>query len=250
MPSSKRAGASASKTPAPRRISPPKRPATPSCRPRKTSRSYKSRSAASGAGIAAGGDGGNDLPYSTQRLHELGCRIEEAALRFGRTRRNWPSSSGTSARRPSGNRPRARFASVAPKESVVWRRRVGNDTPVQAESPLLDLVNPSEVFIDAVIGESDLKRVQCGGAARVRLPGSRKEWKAVVKQVFGHDLPWPDACLAASAVRRRNRRSTSSSASPNRRPTAAGRSFPVGLPAEVTFVSTGEALKGCSWRGK
>ena len=30
------------------------------------------------AGIAAGaGDGGNDLSYATQRLHELGCRIEE-----------------------------------------------------------------------------------------------------------------------------------------------------------------------------
>ena len=82
----------------------------------------------------------------------------------------------------------------------MWRRRVGNDTPIQADSPLLDLVNPSEVFIDAVIGESDLKARAVRGAARVRLPGSRKEWKAVVKQVFGHDLPWPDASLAASAV--------------------------------------------------
>lgn len=195
------------------------------------------------AGVAAGtGDAGNDLPYSTQRLHELACRIEESRAslsedeaKLAQLRRHIRAEAQRQSRR-------AEFASAAPKGAVVWRRRVGNDTPIPAESPVLDLVNPSEVFIDAVIAESDLKRVQCGGQARVRLAGSQKQWKAVVKQVFGHDLPWPDACLAAAAVPTTQQEIHVILTFAE--PVEDGASFPVGLPAEVTFISTGEALKG------
>ncbi|HEV3024044.1 MAG TPA: HlyD family efflux transporter periplasmic adaptor subunit, partial [Pirellulales bacterium] len=196
-------------------------------------------------GVDAGnGDGGNDLSYSTQRLHELDCRIEEARAslwqdeaKLAQLERHIRAAAEHLARH-------ARFASVAATDSVVWRRHAGEDTPVQADSPLLDLVNPDDVFIDAVVGESDLKRIRPGDAARVRLPGSRKELKAVVKQVFGHALPWPDACLAAAAVPTTQQeihvilRLAEPLADGD-----GGLALPIGLPAEVTFVSTGDALK-------
>jgi hypothetical protein len=194
------------------------------------------------AGVQAG-DGG-DLPYTTQRLHDLGCRIEETRATLWQDEAKLAQLQRHIRAETERQSRRARFASVAPEQSVVWRRRVGNNTPTQADSPLLDLVNPSEVFIDAVISESDLKRVQCGGSARVRLPGSRKEWKAVVKQVFGHDLPWPDASLAASAVPATQQEiHVILGFTEPLTDGGSAVSFPVGLPAEVTFVSTGDALK-------
>jgi multidrug resistance efflux pump len=201
------------------------------------------------AGLDAGaGEGGNDLSYSTQRLHELDCRIEEtrASLwqdeaKLAQLERHIRAAAERLARH-------ARFASVATTDSVVWRRHAGDDTPVQADSPLLDLVNPADVFIDAVVGESDLKRIRPGDAARVRLPGSRKERKAVVKQVFGHGLPWPDACLAAAAVptTQQEIHVILALSEPLGNDDSGGDgalALPIGLPAEVTFVSTGDALK-------
>ena len=88
------------------------------------------------------------------------------------------------------------FTPSPPAESVVWRRYASGDAAIKADSPLVDLIDPAEVFIDAVIYERDLSRVKPGDTARVRLPGSGKEWKAEVKQVFGRSLPWPDQLLA------------------------------------------------------
>ena len=146
-------------------------------------------------GVQVGpGDGRNDLPYSTQRLHEISLRIEEVRSALRRTRRSWPNSSGTCGWKSGspvvpGSRPPRR-----PKRS--FGRRASGDAPIKADDPLLDVIRPSEVFIDAVIYERDLSRVKPGDRARVRLPGSGREWKAVVKQVFGRSLPWPDELLA------------------------------------------------------
>ena len=111
---------------------------------------------------------------------------------------------------PSGDSttlaPRAVYAN-GPFRSPCLARHVSSDTAIKADSPLLDLVNPSEVFIDAVIYEHDLSRVKLGDTARVRLPGSGKEWKAVVKQVFAHSLPWPDRLLATETVSTRKEES-------------------------------------------
>ena len=95
---------------------------------------------------------------------------------------------------------RGEYAAALPAPSIVWRRYVAGDTLVAAESPLLDVIDPAEVFIDATIAESDLSRVKIGDHATVRWAGSNKPWKAVVKSVFGRSLPWPDRLLAVASV--------------------------------------------------
>ena len=189
------------------------------------------------------GDGRNDLPYSTQRLHELSFRIEEvrAALqqdeaKLAQLERHIRAETVRQSRR-------AEYKPTVPAESVVWRRYVSGDTSIKADSPLLDLIKPSEVFIDATIHDHDMSRIKPGDPASVRLAGSSREWKAVVKQVFGHSLPWPDRLLATAAVPTTKQEihvilSFSEPFSSG----ADSATVPIGLPAEVTFITTGEAL--------
>ena len=55
-------------------------------------------------GVQVGpGDGRNNLPYSTQRLHEIGLRMDEVRSALRRTRRSWPNSGGTCWRKTPGS---------------------------------------------------------------------------------------------------------------------------------------------------
>ena len=99
--------------------------------------------------------------------------------------------------------------------------------------------------MDAVISESDLSKVRLGDTAHVRISGSGKEWKAVVKQVVGHGLPWPDQLLAAEAIPTSKRQEVHVILSFSE-PVSNGKGailMPIGLPAEVTFVSTRDLFK-------
>jgi multidrug resistance efflux pump len=184
------------------------------------------------------GDGRNDLPYSAQRLHEISFRMEElrAVLRQDEARlaqltQHIQAEEERLARR-------SYFTAKTPADWVVWRRHAVSNTAVKADNPLLDLIDPREIFVDAVISEKDLAHVHPGDTAHVRLVGSSKEWKAVVKQVVGSTLPWTDQLLAAEAVptARQKVHVILSFSEPffNGKGTM---SAPVGLPAEVTFVS-------------
>lgn len=196
-------------------------------------------------GIHVGpGDGRNDLPYSTQRLHELSVRIEELRSSLDQDRARLAQLERHIQAETRRHSRREQFTSTVPNDSVIWRRHVTSNTTITVDSPLLDVVNPSEIFIDAVISESDLASIKPGDPARIRLAGSPRQWKAEVKQVYGRTLPWPDRLLAVETVpttsqqghvilRFREPLSADGGAAP----------FPVGLPAQVTFQSTGDVIK-------
>jgi hypothetical protein len=131
-----------------------------------------------------------------------------------------------------------------PSDAVVWRPHVSGQTTVVADSPVIDVIDPAEIFIDAVIYESDMSRVKVGDAATVRLAGSRVDRKAVVKQVAGRSLPWPDAFLATPAVlaARQEIHVILTFAEPLPQE-GLNAPLPVGVPAQVTFVTLGQAIK-------
>ena len=191
------------------------------------------------------GDGRNDLPYSTQRLHEIGLRIEEvrAALqqdeaKLAQLERHVLAETRTAVPPCAVHVPPCR-----PNRSFGAGTSAATP-PIKADSPLLDLIRPSEVFIDAVIYERDLSRVKPGDTARVRLARFRQRVEG-----RGEAGLRPQPSLARSASgnasrpQRAKRRSTSfwASASPLDGRRGRPRWCPVGLPAEVTFVSTGDA---------
>jgi multidrug resistance efflux pump len=182
------------------------------------------------------GDGRNDLPYSTQRIHEISLRMEEirAALREDEAKL------AQLGRRVKEEEERfalqSRFTAKASNKWVVWRRYVAQDGAVRAGEPLAAMIDPAEIFVDAVISESDLKRVRPGDGAEVRIMGSDKRWKAEVTQVVGRTLPWPDRLLAADAAPTLN--GEAHALLRFREPISQGAgaaSLPLGLPAEVTF---------------
>jgi multidrug resistance efflux pump len=190
------------------------------------------------------GDGRNDLPYSTQRIHEIDFRLEEtrAALqqdeaKLAQLNRHVRAETERQSRRTD-------FQSSMPSDAVVWRPHVSGQTTVVADSPVIDVIDPAEIFIDAVIYESDMSRVKVGDAATVRLAGSRVDRKAVVKQVAGRSLPWPDAFLATPAVlaARQEIHVILTFAEPLPQE-GLNAPLPVGVPAQVTFVTLGQAIK-------
>jgi multidrug resistance efflux pump len=184
------------------------------------------------------GDGRNDLPYSAQRLHEISFRIEEVRAALGQdeaTLAQLRRHISAEEKRMAG---RSGFTATAPADWIVWRRHVVSGAPIKADSPLMDMIDPSEIFIDAVIHEKNLTRVRPGNKARVRIAGSDKERMAVVRQVIGRTLPWPDRLLAVESAphERQEVHVILSFCGPlsNGEDDA---SAPIGLPAEVTFVS-------------
>ena len=191
-------------------------------------------------GIHVGpGDGRNDLPYSAQRLHEIGFRMEEIRANL----RQDEAKLAQLMRHIRGEEARlalrSRFTVKTPVDSVVWRQHVVSGSTIKADSPLLDLIDPGEIFIDAVISEQDLSRVRPGDSAEVRVVGSNGKWEATVRQVVGRNLPWPNPLLAAEAVpaSKQEAHVILSFNEPFSPGTAAG-NVPIGLPAEVTFRST------------
>jgi multidrug resistance efflux pump len=190
-------------------------------------------------------DGRNDLPYSAQRLHELSFRMEEIRASIQEDEAKLAQLLRHISAEEERRDLRSQFTAKSPVDWIVWRRHVVSGTAVKADSPLLDLIDPTEVFVDAVISEGDLSKVHLGDTAHVRISGSDKDWKAVVKQVVGHGLPWPDRLLAAEAIPTSKRQEVHVILSFSE-PISNGEGaimVPIGLPAEVTFVSTADYFK-------
>jgi len=182
------------------------------------------------------GDGRNDLPYSAQRLHELSFRIEEVHAALGQDEAKLAQLRRHILAEEKRLAGRSRFTASAPADWIVWRRHVVSGASIKADSPLMDMIDPAEIFIDAVIREQNLNHVRPGTTARVRIASSDKEWTAVVRQVLGRTLPWPDRLLAVESVPHGNQEvhvilSFSDPFSNGEGAT----SIPIGLPAEVTF---------------
>jgi multidrug resistance efflux pump len=190
------------------------------------------------------GDGRNDLPYSTQRIHEIEFRLEEVRAALQQDEAKLAQLARHVRAETERQSRRTEFQSSMPADAVVWRPHVTGQTTVAADSPLVDVIDPAEIFIDAVIYESDMSRVKVGDAATVRLAGSRTDRKAVVKQVIGRSLPWPDPFLATPAVPAARQEIHVILAFAEPLPQGEGSSaLPVGVPAQVTFVTTGQAMK-------
>ena len=184
------------------------------------------------------GDGRNDLPYSAQRLHELSFRMEEVHAALGQDEAKLAQLARHILAEEKRLASRSRFTATAPAHWIVWRQYVVSGASVKADSPLMDTIDPAEIFVDAVIHEKYLARVRPGDTAHVRIAGSDKEWKAVVRQVIGRTLPWPDRLLAVeSAPHGKQEVHVILSFTEPFSDGAGDISTSVGVPAEVTFVS-------------
>ena len=190
------------------------------------------------------GDGSNDLPYSTQRLHDLNLRLVETRESIQQNESKLEQLDRHINAEKERLAKQSTYTAKTPADWVVWRRHVVEGSAIQSNTPLMDMIDPKEIFIDAVMSEKNLARVKPGDVARVRVAGYDKEYQAVVKQVVGHTLPWPDTLLAAEslATSKQEVHVLLSFMEPFPRDGEVI-SIPIGRPAEVIFHSVSDYVK-------
>jgi multidrug resistance efflux pump len=144
------------------------------------------------------GDGRADVPYSTQRIHEvllkeidLESTIQELVVR---------RSQVASQLRTEEQYVKRRMRQIvrAPVDGIVWRRYAHDGTWVSSQKPLLlQLIKPKELFIDALVSEKYAGYIEPGASVRIKFIGSDAETSGVVQHVLGRSMAWDDKLLAA-----------------------------------------------------
>jgi multidrug resistance efflux pump len=145
--------------------------------------------------------GANDVPYSLQRVHEIDIRqqdilakIQEHTVRIGEVQKQAQIEAARLARK-------ARFLLKAPFDGVVWRRPVAAGGAVTTQTDLLQLFDPSTLFVDALVDEKYFGSIHPGDPVVIRFVGSRTEVAGTVKDVVGRVAIDGDRALAAQVPR-------------------------------------------------
>lgn len=135
------------------------------------------------------GDGRNDVPYSRQRIHEIAlqqlhdeAQIREHLVRLAEVGRQVRSEVGRYRRRGDGR-------VNAPVDGIVWRRFVDAGSAVGLQAALLEVVDRSALFIDAVVTARYVDDIRVGDKAVVRPYGSPGGLAGVVRCVLGEEVP-------------------------------------------------------------
>jgi multidrug resistance efflux pump len=144
------------------------------------------------------GDGRNDVTYSQQRIHEIviqqlhdRAQIQEHSVRIAQIKRQLQVEEERVQRRTS-------FSLKAPIDGIVWRRFVSTGSAVASHTELMQLLDPSDLFVGAIIHEDYLDEIQPGDKVSIKLMGSRAEVPGVVNYVLGRGIVRDDRMLAAA----------------------------------------------------
>jgi hypothetical protein len=145
------------------------------------------------------GDNRTDVPYPLQRLHEvqlrrlsLDPRLAELSARLPQLERQ--------IRVAEERRELAAAARTvkACRQGLVWHSQVGNGSHVGDNEELLQLIEPSEIFIDAVVPERCLRVIHPGDKVIIRRIGTNEETSGTVKAVLGRTMAWDEKLLVAA----------------------------------------------------
>jgi multidrug resistance efflux pump len=143
------------------------------------------------------GDAGNDVPYSQQRIddleirqHDITAKIEEFAARAAQVRRQLQIETER-----LGQHQRAVLK--APIDGVVWRRPLKAGSPVTRQTPVLQLLDASDIFVDAVVPAKSVGEIRPGDPVVIQVIGTREEVPGTVQDVLGRVALAEDRALAA-----------------------------------------------------
>jgi multidrug resistance efflux pump len=143
------------------------------------------------------GEAGNDVPYSQQRIHDLEIRqhditakVVEFTARAAQVRRQLQIETER-----LGQHKRAVLK--APIDGVVWRRPLQAGSPVTRQTPVLQLLDASDIFVDAVVPVKSVGDIRPGDPVVIQLIGTREEVPGIVQDVLGRVALGEDRALAA-----------------------------------------------------
>jgi len=147
------------------------------------------------------GTGRNDVPYSQQRAHEIALRQQDNAAHI----LEFSARSAQVQKQLQIEQNRVRRQShvslSAPIDGIVWRRPVASGSMVTRETDLLELLDASDIFLDALVDERYFGDVRPGDPVNVQLIGSHEQVRGVVKEVLGQVAIGEARFLAAEPLR-------------------------------------------------
>jgi multidrug resistance efflux pump len=143
------------------------------------------------------GDGRNDVPYSMQRMHEIAIRqqdieakIQEFEARSAQVQKQLRIE-GERVERQGG------CELKAPIDGIVWRRPLAGGATVTRQTPVLELLDASDIFVDALVSEKHFGDIRPGDKVIIKLIGSHAQVCGTVRDVLGKVALIGDTTLAA-----------------------------------------------------
>jgi multidrug resistance efflux pump len=142
-------------------------------------------------------DGQNDVPYSQQRLDEIGIRMSDIVARHS----EYAIRVDEISRQIDVENDRLKATRMvthqAPVGGIVWKRFVkpGNDVVIGTE--LAEVADCSSVFLDATFDENLYGDLAVGQRAKVRFLGEDRRFDAIVRAIRGSGAVTEDRLLAA-----------------------------------------------------
>jgi multidrug resistance efflux pump len=190
------------------------------------------------------GDGRNDVPYSMQRIHEIAIRQQdiqaknqEFAARGAQVQKQLRIEDKRVERQSC-------CRLKAPIDGIVWRRPLANGSTVTRQTLVLELLDASDIFVDALISERHFGDVHPGDKVVIKLIGSHAEVVATVRDVLGKVALTNDLTLAAE-VPKLGKHEIHVIVTFDDGPPRSDNFHPyhIGQPVEVRFTSSANILK-------
>lgn len=151
-------------------------------------------------GIFVNTDGRTDVPYQQQRIHDISMRqhdldskIREAEIREAVLKK-------ACALEEARLKKMSEATIKAPFNGVSWRVFSAKGSHVDTTRPLLEMVDCSNVFVDASVHERYFNKIQPGDPATVRLVGDNRVLKGKVQSVRGGSLSESSTAFLAGAT--------------------------------------------------
>lgn len=193
-------------------------------------------------GVLAEPGTNNDVAYSAQRA-------DEVALKLAENGRDLDAALAQAQNAHSAAEAESRRTSLlgssevrAPSAGMIWKLRAINGEHVEADAPVLSLVDCNRQFVLAEIPQDRVSTIVLGSKAEVKLTGESAERTGTVMSVSGDAERELDAKLAAMPVRRSTedlativiRLEPAAGAGASQSPCLVGRTARVRLPTEPT----------------
>jgi multidrug resistance efflux pump len=197
------------------------------------------------AGLA---DARNDVPYSEQRAHDIILREQETAAHIQEYAARSRQIQKQVKLEDERVRRNARFRLRAPIDGIVWRQPVSGGTTITRQTELLQLLDTSDVFVDALVDERYFGDIQPGDRVVIKWIGSRAQVPGFVREVLGKVVAGENGALVAETLRPR-RNEIRLLVSFENRPASADHFHPyhIGQPAKVQFPEVGIVRRLKDW---
>jgi multidrug resistance efflux pump len=126
-----------------------------------------------GKGVFLGSrDGSHGLPYQRQRVDELAVMTAEVETELATAREQLEQNARQVKVETDLLAARTSQQVKAPIDGLVFRRLADAGTHIENKAPVMQLVDPQQVFVEAVVGRRDFQAIQAGDPVRIRLDGA------------------------------------------------------------------------------